>query len=181
MVGLELLVLDLLRTPRGRIVVGLVMLAVAAFFWFLSYPQLSDVRALRAHGRRVDAEVIDARISSGAHGIGRTYGIRYRFRLEPRGAWYTQSEKGPLARNELWSTLPKEQWERATQSFQVEVEYLPSEPSVNCLAGQAGSELKGIYALMSFAALLGIPGGLMIAHSAYRMIVPRKSPQLTPL
>ena len=181
MVGFEFLVLDLLKTPRGRIVLGLVMLAVAAFFWFFSYPQLSDARALRAHGRRVTAEVIDTQISTGAHGVERRHNIRYRFRLEPSGAWYTRGEKGPLARKAVWATLPKEQWERATRTLQVDVDYLPSDPSVNCLAGRADSELTGVYALMTFAAVFGVPGALMIAHSAYRLIMPRESPRLTPL
>jgi hypothetical protein len=173
MVGLEHVVLDLLKKPGGRIVVGLAMVAAGLFFWFLAYPQLRDARALRAGAAHAVGDVIDSRISAGAHGIERHYDLRYRFRTGARGPWYEQSEKGPLARRQLWSTLPKDQWEQATRIGHVDVDYLPADPSVNCLAGRAGSELNGVYGLMAFAAVFALPGAILTANGVVRLIVPR--------
>jgi hypothetical protein len=81
------------------------------------------------------------------------------------------TEKGPLARTELWSSLPKEEWDRATTSLVVDVEDLPSDPTVNRLAGHGKSDLYGIYGLMAFAAVFAIPGVLMAANGLFRLIV----------
>ena len=181
MIGAEALILDLIKTRTGRVVVGFAMIAAGMFFWLLSYPQLRDVRALCSQARRVSAEVYETRISHDVHGIKKHYDIRYRFRLDPAGPWYTQSEKGLLARHELWTSLPKEAWEEAKSSSQVQVDYLPSDPSVNCVAGAAAKERTGVYGLMGFAALMAVPGALMAANGIYRLMFPRSSPQLVPL
>jgi hypothetical protein len=73
MIGAEHFVLELIKKPAGRVVVSALMIAAGMFFWFLSYPQLSDARALNAHGRRTVAKVIDSRISSNSHGFGKNY------------------------------------------------------------------------------------------------------------
>ncbi len=142
------------------------MIAVGLLFSFFSYPQLGPIRELCQHGVRTAADVIDARISSDMHGFGKSYDIRYRFRLKPHGPSYEMSERGPLARNELWATLPKEQWDEAARSGKVEIEYLPSDPSVNEIAGNAGKELIGVYALMGFAAVFGVPGAILCICAA---------------
>lgn len=173
MIGLEPFILDLLKKPWGRVIVGLTMVAAGMGFWLLSYPNLRDMRALKAHGRRVSATVIDFRISTDHHGVRKNYGIRYGFRVVPKGTWYTQSEKGPLARKELWTTLPKEDWDRAAKTFVVDVDYLPSDPSVNCLAGKAGGEVGGVYGLMAFAVVFALPGVVIAANGILRLIGPR--------
>ena len=166
MFGLEQLVMSLLKTWYGRVVVGLVMVAFGAFMACLAYPQVDSMRELKAHGVRTTADVIDARISSDAHGLHNSHDIRYRFRLQPHGPWYERSEKGPLARKELWASLPKEQWEQATRAGTIDVEFLPSDPSVNEVAGKAGTELVGMYCLLGIGAVFGLPGvALMISGS----------------
>jgi len=168
--GLEGVVLSLLKTPRGRIGVGLTSGLIASFFWFLSYPQLASMRQLRDHGVRTLADVIDARISTGGHGFDKSYDIRYRFRLQPQGRWYERSEKGPLARKELWASLPKDEWEQVTQVGRVEVDYLPTDPSVNEIAGKAGPEVGGVYALMCFAGAFALAAGVLIVSGFLKLV-----------
>jgi len=170
MVGLESLVLELLKKPWGRVVVGLAMVAFGTFMVCLAYPQIDSMRQLKAHGVPTTADVIDTRISSGSHGFGKVYDIRYRFRLQPHGPWYERSEKGPLARTELWATLPKAQWEQVTSVGKIEVEYLPSDPSVNEIAGEAGRELTGTYCLMGLGSVFGIPGVAIMLNGFTRML-----------
>lgn len=170
MTGLEHVVMALLKTPKGRVVVGLAMVVFGSLIVCLVYPQIDSMRKLKALGVRTSADVIDARISSGAHGLHKSYDIRYRFRVQPRGPWYERSEKGPLARKELWATLSKEQWEQVTRAGKIDVEYLPSDPSVNELAGKAGGELTGIYCLLGFGAVLGIPGAAIMVNGLVRTI-----------
>jgi hypothetical protein len=158
MIGLEHLVMTLLKRPLGRLVVGLAMAAFGASLVCLAYPRIDSMRQLNRGGVRTIADVIDARISSDAHGFHKSYDIRYRFRLRPHGPWYERSEKGPLARKQLWATLPKEKWEQVTRVGKIDVEYLPSDPSVNEIAGEAGRELTGTYCLLGLGGLFGIPG-----------------------
>jgi hypothetical protein len=137
MFGGEHVIIDMLKTSGGRAVVGVLMVAVGAGFWLLADPQLSGARALRAQAQRATAEVTDSRVTSDVHGVGKHYDIRYRFRLRPHGTWYTRAEKGPRARQELWTTLEKPAWDVARRTSWIEIEYLPSDPSVNCPVGHA--------------------------------------------
>src|SRR5437868_7245884 len=155
MIGLEYWVIELLHKPWGRVAVGLSMVAFGMLAVCFAYPQIGPMRQLKMHGIRTTADVTDARISSGLHGLEKSYGIRYRFRSQPDGPWYERSEKGPLARKELWAGLPKERWEQVTKTGTVEVEYLPSDPLVNEIAGEAGHELTGVYCIVGFGAVLG--------------------------
>jgi len=170
MFGGEHVIIGMLKTRGGRAVVGVLMVAVGAGFWLLAYPQLSGARALRAQAQRATAEVTDSRVTSDVHGVGKHYDIRYRFRLQPHGTWYSRAEKGPLARQELWTTLEKPAWDEARRTSWIEIEYLPSDPSVNCPLGHAAGELNVLYGLMAFALLLAAPGATLIAHSLYRAI-----------
>jgi hypothetical protein len=168
MIGAEHMVLALLKTPRGRAAVGLAMLAFGAFMVCLAYPQIDSMRELKAHAVRTVADVIDARVARDAHGLHNTYDIRYRFRVQPGGRWYERCERGPLARKELWASLPKERWEQVTQAGKIDVDYLPSDPSVNEIAGEAGRELVGTYCLLGFGAALALPGIGLLVHGVVK-------------
>src|SRR4051794_38359621 len=100
--GIEHAVLSLLKKAWGRIIVGLAVGGFASCLWLLAYPQLQSMRALRDHPVRTLATIIDSRITSAAHGFDKSYDVRYRFRLQSKGPWYERSEKGLLARKELW-------------------------------------------------------------------------------
>jgi hypothetical protein len=175
MIGLEHWVIELLRKPWGRVVVGLSMAAFGTCMVCFAYPQIDSMRKLGIHGIRATADVIDARVSSGAHGFDKSYDIRYRFRVQPDGPCYERSEKGPLARKELWASLPRERWEQVTKTGKIDVDYLPSDPSVNEIAGEARRELVDTYCLLGLGAVFGLPG-LAIMFSGFARFVANGGP-----
>jgi hypothetical protein len=145
-IGLEHLILGLLKTPRGRAIVALLVVTAGSFFGLIFVPNLEPLHRLRSNYRLVNADVIDHRIDRGEYGLWSEYSLRYRFRLPGLRDWYEQTESGPLARKELWASLPKEQWSQACKSGHVTVAYCATEPANNDLAVNLPTAFRYVYA-----------------------------------
>jgi hypothetical protein len=118
-VGLEHVILDLLRTRRGRIVVATLTTALGALFVYVAQPDADDIGRLKKSGATIDADVVETRISHGTH-FDTSYDVRYRFRVAGSDRWFTREERG-TGRSDLWSSIPKDQWARAKQEGLVRV------------------------------------------------------------
>jgi hypothetical protein len=129
----EHLILDLLKSHRGRIVVSMLALAACCFFALLSWPQLSDAKRLATHHMICAACVTNSRYTTGLHYFDGSYDLQYVFQLTPHGRQYVKTENGPLARKDLWDSLPKDQWKQAITIGSVNVAYDPEDPNISCL------------------------------------------------
>ncbi len=131
MFGAEHAILEALKTRFGRLVCALLLTTVGVFAAILFLPQATDVRLLSAEHAYVMARVIDSRVSNSAE-VGKTFDIRYSFALN--GQTYQKTERGPLARNELWDVLPESEWDEAKRTGEIRVAYYPPSPGINVLA-----------------------------------------------
>jgi hypothetical protein len=143
--GLEHLILSLLKTHGGRIVVSVLAILVSTFFALLFVPNLADAQRLSKQHQSFMATVTDHRFSRGPHYFDVSYDLRYQFQLVRHGRIYEQTEKGPLARKELWSSLPKEKWQQAIRTGIVEVVYCPDDPAINVLQDDFSTNLNWVY------------------------------------
>ena len=66
--------------------------------------------------------------------------------------------------------MPKEKWEQVTQAGKVEVDYLPCDPAVNEIAGEAGSELTGVYWLMGIAGAFALGAVVLIGNGTITLV-----------
>jgi hypothetical protein len=160
--GLEPLILHLLKSRKGRAVVALMLTTAGILFALLLFPQLEPARALARNHAIVSADVIDARVSTDMHGFRKSYDIRNRFRLSGHGPWFHQTERGALARNELWSSLSKAEWDAVTRRGRIDIVYLPSDPSVNALARDASHLTRDAYFGVGISLLFSVPGVLWL-------------------
>jgi hypothetical protein len=153
--GLEHFILNLLKSHRGRIVVSLMSIGLCSLFGLFAWPNVMDAWRLQLRHQFCLADVIDHRTTSGQHFIDGSYDLRYAFRLEPGGPLYQQSEKGPLARKELWSSLSKVKWEEAVRSGKVRVAYCLDDPTINVLATELNSNCSAliVFGIVSAAGL----------------------------
>lgn len=106
------------------------------------------------------ASVTGHRYTSGLHYFDGSYDLRYAFRLEPGGPLYRQGEKGPLARNDLWSSLPKDKWEEAVRIGKVRVAYCVDDPTINVLAVDLNSNASALIAF-SIVSAAGLAASLL--------------------
>ena len=167
--GVEHLILDLLRTRRGRIVVATLTTALGALFLHIAQPDADDLRRLKKSGATVDADVVETRISHGTH-FDTSYDVRYRFRLAGSDRWFTREERG-TSRTDLWSSLPKDQWERAKQDGLVRVVYVIDDPRINRPVANA-SESDALSILwVSWVVLIG--GGCWLVLLIAGVLSPR--------
>jgi hypothetical protein len=151
---MEHLVLQLLKSRHGRIIVALLSILGATFFGVFAWPNVSDAMKLARHHEHCLANVIEHRTTTGMHYFDGTYDIRYMFEIPRRGV-YVQSEKGPLARQELWSSLPKQEWLQAIRTGVVPVAYSKQNPLINALERDVKSNAYSLYAF-SIISVAGI-------------------------
>jgi hypothetical protein len=150
--GFEHFILQLLKSHRGRMVVALLSVGASGLFALFAWPNVADARKLWQRHQFCTADVIEHRYSSGMHYFDGDYDLRYSFRLAPHGRMYQQSDKGPLSRSELWSSLPKDKWLEAVRSGTVSVAYCIDDPSINAIDSDLAS---GYRTLLIFSIVAG--------------------------
>jgi hypothetical protein len=156
-VGLELFILGLLKTRRGRTVVAL-LLSITGLLWvWLFIPAALSAWRLAEHHAVVTAEITDARISHGQY-FKMSHEVRYRFRVPGSEQWYHHSDH--THRGSLWVSLTEDQWLAATQRGTVEAIYLPDDPSNNDLQ-QNAAELKRRALLMTLWSVIWCGSGII--------------------
>jgi hypothetical protein len=124
----------LIYSRAGTVVLSVLFGAGALFFLALFVPAIKEAWILDARHGRTMAKVIDSRITDPGPFEADTYDLRYEFQLQKHGQPYVQSELGPLARKEIWTSLPKAKWEDAVKSGRIEVVYNPDYPRLNVAA-----------------------------------------------
>jgi hypothetical protein len=167
--GLEHLILDLLKTRRGRAVVALLLSAFGAVLWVVAYPGYQDGARLRDSTAVADGEVVETRVSRGQH-LESDYDLRYRFRVPGRGEWFTHGERG-TGRTDLWSSLNRGDWERARDRGHVAVAYVREDPSINCALAARGRTLNDNRAGLVIGAISLSAGALSLAVISARAVV----------
>lgn len=176
--GLEHFILHLLKSRKGRAIVALLLTIAGSFFALLMFPQLEPARILARNHAVIAADIIDARVSRDMYGFSRSYDVRYRFRLSERGPWYYQTERGPLARNELWSPLSKAEWDAVTRRGRIDVVYLPSDPTVNASARDLSHLVRDAYFGVGFSLLFVVPGLLWLCWIVWSIGTRLADPEL---
>jgi hypothetical protein len=120
---LELRFLRLLALVSG-LTFGPALFCISFVEWRL------EVRLLQ-QGEVVEAEVTDLAIhgQSAYSSFPWEYDIRYRFRVGNLDAWYCKGDW--IGRRNLWSSLPRPNWEEAQRTQRIDVVYLPDNPWTN--------------------------------------------------
>ena len=152
--GLEHLILKLLKTRRGRIIVSLLAVALSSFFGMFAWPNVADARKLRQRHEFCKGKVTDHRYTRGAHFFDGSYDLRYAFRISPNGRLYQQCEKGPLARVDLWTPMAKSKWLEAVNSGKVDVAYYPDDPTINAVRDDLDSNCRTLIGFSIVSAVM---------------------------
>ncbi|QEL17458.1 DUF3592 domain-containing protein [Limnoglobus roseus] len=114
---------------NGRGVVQcVVLLAVGAPLLAFGGMAASDDLRLQRTGVVTPAEVYDWRTSRSRGGV--QHEIRYTFTVPGRPERFSRADPG-LGREDLWSSVWPEEWERSRQTRHVEVRYVPADPRIN--------------------------------------------------
>ena len=95
------------------------------------------------------------------YGLGRSYDLRYGFRLSRIGVYYIRTERIFNLRREVWSSLPQDEWDTARRKSEVDVEYCRHDPTINCTASEFTNNLRNAW----IASL--VSGALTIAAAAW--------------
>jgi len=98
-------------------------------FIALALPEVLNESKLREHGKQVLANVIDSRITKDRKRQKTNYELKYSFTLPFSSELYNRSDV--TGRRDLWSTLPREQWDNARATGSLLVVYLPKNPWIN--------------------------------------------------
>jgi hypothetical protein len=125
---------------------------------------------LKRFSATTEAEVVETRVSSDSHGLP-NYDIRYRFRTQPLGPWFTREEPA-TGRSDLWSVLPQEEWERARGSGRLTVAYVPDDPHINRPASTQSSSATDSLAGLIIGLVLLVGGSCWIVVAAARWVLP---------
>ena len=167
---MEHLVLTLLEQRRGRRIVAVLAILLGGLFTFIAWPDVRDARRLKRSRAFTDAEVVAADNSGTLSSP--EYRVRYRFRVEGRDDWLTRGEPGTV-RTDLWSTLPKDEWERAKATGRVRVVYLPEDPRVNRAASAESSAAGDSTGGLALGLILMVGGALWLGWMIGRdMLMP---------
>lgn len=110
---------------------------MSALMLGLGIPSLVELKRFRDSEATVLATVTESRSRQTAWGL--EHGLRYSFQLETNpGVTYRRSE---LLTDDLWSTVPKEEWSEALAKGVVLVRYVPTRPTNNAVANAPPSWL----------------------------------------
>jgi len=124
------------------LLVGLAAIALGAITY-------ANQERLGERGVRVMARVTDARDLR--QGSRETFDLRYAFDVADHPRTFTLGDE--LGRSDLWATTDgRAEWEKAQQTGQVEVIYMPDDPGINRLASRHGNPLGDAAAVI----LLGL-------------------------
>jgi hypothetical protein len=162
----------LLKKPYGKPILAALLITVGVLFGLFFLPNFDATYRLEHSHAFTRAVVIASRVSRGQYLIDKSYDLQYRFQTARHGVWYIQTERGPLARNELWSTLPKEAWDQAVATGHVAVAYLPENPNVNALAADLPTLLRYIWIGIVFAVVPFVAGIVWLVLIVARWIFP---------
>ena len=114
-------------------------------------------------GETHTAKVTDSRVMS-VRKSGKSYELRYRLKL-PSGAVVTAADF--TGRQDLWVSLPKDDWDQAVRQGTLAVQVVPQYPSLNApVAGRMGS-MGDLLAGFVFSGLLGLCG-LAVVWTVWR-------------
>src|SRR5437762_471608 len=130
--GIEELILKLLKSPRGRVVVAFLLTITGVFWVWLLVPGAMASWQLAKQNQPALAQIIDSRMTRGLHYFDGSYDLRYRFQIPNSNHWYMQSDH--TGRTELWSSLPKDEWEASVHRGTIDVIYQRDNPNNNDLA-----------------------------------------------
>jgi hypothetical protein len=130
-VGLEQLILQMLKTRGGRAVVAALLTISGGFFVWIMLPAAKTAMELANKHESAVGEVIDSRVSHGLH-LDTTYDLRYRFHAPGVNKWFYETDH--TGRPELWASLPKDEWDEAVKSGSIQVIYDPDDPNNNDLS-----------------------------------------------
>ena len=161
MFGLEHLILDFLKTGRGRFVVSLLTIGSGLLFVSIAYPGFQDAKEMRRSRATTKASVVETRVSRGFH-FETNRDVRYRFRLLPDRRWFTREEQG-TGRVDLWCSLAEEEWNQVMKTGQIWVAYVPENPRNNCPVSQASGNYWDHIGFLSISTLLLCGGVIWMA------------------
>jgi hypothetical protein len=120
----------LLASRGGRIFLSGLCSLLSIAFATLFYGALADMRLLASNHANVVADVTAMR-QQVKRGNVTGWDLQYSFKLGSGPARYRLSERGPLARKEIWASVSQEEWEKAEKSGVISVEYYPPNPNVS--------------------------------------------------
>ena len=133
-----------------------------------------EEQSLASGGMRTMAFAREWRVYQGRG--GRSYQLRYDFKVAGRAEDFTRRALFPYERKDLWESLPEPDWEQTRRTGRIEVIYLPNDPWTNRPAQTAGERrndrMIGMVAGVGFA-IAGLVS-LAVGFSQYRQF--RSSP-----
>lgn len=124
---------------------------VAIVFWGVG--SVRDEYALRGADSVVEATVTARRVRRDSDG-GRTYGVRYRFRLPGSSQVYTASDS--TGRRNLWMSIDSDLWRQVRQGRKISVAYLPGDPWANRPTESEGSPFGDAVAGLVLGLVVGL-------------------------
>lgn len=133
-------------SPSPGLLIALLLIGLA--FILLSIPSVRNELRLREESVVTEAQVVEWRVMVNRR-QHRSYEVRYQFYAPEQGAWYSAADE--TGRDNLWATLPEEEWNVATNQGRLQVVYLPSNPRVNRPASDRGNLRDAL-----FGGLLGL-------------------------
>jgi hypothetical protein len=151
------------RRRVGLVLSALLCAALALGFAALSAGESARLAALLLTGHVEQASVVETRVLQSRR-AGASHELRYRL---ASGAGHTDA----TGRADLWVSLPKDQWDAARRSGQVEVRVAGAWPGVHApaagLTAQAGDLAAG-WALAGICGLIAVMVGWAAARSPAR-------------
>jgi hypothetical protein len=120
------------QSPAARAVAAAMLVVIGLLFLHLIQHVLREVRMLERDHGTVTAEVTQYRKYRNSPSIWTNYDLKYQFQLQDGGPIFIRTESPVFGgTEEVWSSLPQCDWEKATQSGKVEVEYYRPDPTIS--------------------------------------------------
>lgn len=141
-------------------VITLFLLVPAIFVVFITIHEMKNEVLLNLFGEPTTANILDIRnrINSSSETL---YEVAYSFEIDNKSYFYNN---GPESENSHWVALSKGNWENVRESKQLEILYLPENPTISNPLFSNNSTFFEAAITLAIALTISIMCGLHINH-----------------